>query len=68
VNQHRTQQKRASHREERKQDSNPHEAAITLAVQNNFPKIAEMILREITLHDAVRNDEATLNQVKRLAK
>jgi hypothetical protein len=43
------------------QEAYPHEAAITLAVQNNYPKIAEMILREITLHEAVRFDEATTN-------
>jgi ankyrin repeat protein len=36
--------------------SNHHQAAINLAMKNKYPIIAEMILRDITLKDAVQDD------------
>ena len=39
------------------QESDHHEVAINLALKNKYPVIAEMILRDITLKDAVRGDE-----------
>jgi|LauGreDrversion4_2_1035121.scaffolds.fasta_scaffold896476_1 hypothetical protein len=44
-------------------ESDHHEFAINLALKNKYPVIAEMILRDITLKDAVRGDE--MNQLKR---
>ena len=42
-------QRRPSFQKEEKKDAHP----ITLAVQNNYPQIAEMILRQMTLEEAV---------------
>ena len=59
-NQSRRQSRRSSFREERKkeQTESHHEAAINLALRNKHPIIAEMILRDITLKDAVgRKDD-----------
>jgi ankyrin repeat protein len=59
-NQSRRQYRRSSFREERKKEQTEahHEAAINLALRNKHPIIAEMILRDITLKDAVgRKDD-----------
>jgi hypothetical protein len=59
-NQSRRQYRRSSFREERKKEQTEahHEADINLALRNKHPIIAEMILRDITLKDAVgRKDD-----------
>jgi len=45
----RLQRRPSFHQKEEKKDAHP----ITLAVQNNYPQIAEMILRQMTLEEAV---------------
>lgn len=60
--------KRGSQREERKQEASDahHEAAISLALRNKYPVIAEMILRDITLKDAVRSDQTQTKMRKQI--
>jgi hypothetical protein len=53
----------SSSRKNTQDSADHHEVAINLALKNKYPVIAEMILRDITLKDAVRGDE--MNQLKR---